>query len=95
MVLHATSQGVEDSRPNMDVGGQSRNVCPYLINAADAAEFLGVSKAQFYRKHKAGLIPLPLRLGGSVRWRVNELKAWVDAGMPNRQTWLTMNGGGA
>lgn len=70
-------------------------VTPSLITSDDAAAMLGVSRAHFYRMHKAGRIPLPVRLGGSVRWRVNELKAWIDAGMPNRQAWKLMNGGGA
>lgn len=64
-----------------------------LVDALEASELLGISRAHFYRMHNAGRIPLPIRLGGSVRWRVSELVAWVNAGMPNRQKWQAMTGG--
>lgn len=64
-----------------------------LVDALEASKLLGVSRAHFYRMHNAGRVPLPVRLGGSVRWRVSELAAWVDAGMPNRQKWQSMAGG--
>lgn len=63
-----------------------------LVTAGEAASSLGVSKAHFYRMHNAGRIPLPVRLGGAVRWRRAELLAWIDAGMPSRQQWLAMSG---
>jgi excisionase family DNA binding protein len=59
----------------------------------EAAKQLGVSRAHFYRMHNAGRIPLPLRLGGAVRWRQDELEAWVAAGMPDRRRWLAQKGG--
>ncbi len=74
-----------DDRKGGPLGGQR-----LVVKAAEAAALLGVSRAQFYRKHKAGLVPLPVRLGGSVRWRLDELQAWVAAGMPCRQHWLAM-----
>lgn len=68
---------------------------PALLNAISAAKFLGISRAHLYRLHNAGKIPLPVRLGGSVRWRFKELAAWIEAGMPNRSRWQDMNGGAA
>ncbi|MBL4701842.1 MAG: helix-turn-helix domain-containing protein [Phycisphaeraceae bacterium] len=70
----------------------SNNVTVQLVTALKAAELLGISRAHFYRMHNAGRVPLPIRLGGSVRWRVSELVAWVEAGMPNRQKWQSMTG---
>ena len=32
-------------------------------------------------------IPKPVRLGRRVVWRVEELKAWVDAGCPPLHKW--------
>lgn len=64
--------------------------CHLLLTAADAAALLSVSKAHWYRMHNAGRIPLPVRLGGAVRWRTDELRAWVAAGLPNRQRWESM-----
>ena len=65
-----------------------------LLTASEAARWLGISRAHFYRMHNAGKIPLPVRLGGSVRWRVDELRAWVAAGMPHRGRWATERGNG-
>ncbi len=35
----------------------------------------------------AGKLPAPVRIGGRVVWRVNEIRAWLDAGAPDRETW--------
>jgi len=64
-----------------------------LVTAKMAAGLLGISRAHFYRMHSAGKIPLPVRLGGCVRWRVDELLAWIEAGMPSRQRWQALKGG--
>lgn len=60
---------------------------PILVDANDAAAMLGVSRAHFYRMRAAGQVPLPVRLGKAVRWRVEELQEWVDAGCPGRSKW--------
>ena len=68
-----------------------------LVTAPEAAELLGVSRAHLYRMQRAGRFPAPVRLGGSVRWRVDELREWVEAGMPTRARWAASNwpdGGG-
>ena len=64
-----------------------------LITGVEAAATLGVSRAHFYRMHNQGKVPMPVRLGGSVRWRVEELRAWIAAGMPSRREWNAMQGG--
>lgn len=63
-----------------------------LLRADAAAELLGISKAHFYRMHNAGKVPMPVRLGGSVRWRRAELESWIAVGMPSRSKWLAMLG---
>ncbi|WP_439623995.1 helix-turn-helix transcriptional regulator [Gemmata sp.] len=35
----------------------------------------------------AGKLPAPVRIGGRVVWRVSEIRAWLDAGAPDRETW--------
>lgn len=37
----------------------------------------------------AGKIPQPIRVGRSTLWRYLELRAWVNAGCPDRETWET------
>jgi predicted DNA-binding transcriptional regulator AlpA len=60
---------------------------PLLVRAAAAARLCGVSRATWHRLAAAGRTPAPLRLGGSVLWRVEELTAWCHAGCPDRRTW--------
>jgi predicted DNA-binding transcriptional regulator AlpA len=35
----------------------------------------------------AGKLPAPLRISGRVLWRVDEIRAWLTAGAPDRETW--------
>jgi predicted DNA-binding transcriptional regulator AlpA len=35
----------------------------------------------------AGKLPAPIRVGGRVLWRVAEIRAWLDAGAPDRAAW--------
>jgi predicted DNA-binding transcriptional regulator AlpA len=58
------------------------------VTARDAARLLGICRAQLYRLHSSGRMPRPVYLGGRApRWCVEELRAWLDAGCPDRQTW--------
>jgi predicted DNA-binding transcriptional regulator AlpA len=58
------------------------------VDARGAAALLGISRAQFYRLHSAGRLPLPVYLGTRApRWIVQELRDWLTAGCPDRQTW--------
>jgi predicted DNA-binding transcriptional regulator AlpA len=67
---------------------------PLLLNAEQTGLVLGISRSKLYQMHNAGLLPLPVSLGGCVRWDVNELREWLSARdlktglLPNRQQWL-------
>jgi predicted DNA-binding transcriptional regulator AlpA len=72
---------------------ETQTIEPLLVNAATAAKLLSVSRSKFYSMHAAGLVPMPIVLGGSVRWDVeNDLRPWVKAGCPSRQRWEAMKG---
>ena len=58
-----------------------------LLTADGAAQVLGLSRSAFYRLHSSGRVPQPVRLGGAVRWRAEELRAWVRAACPPRARW--------
>jgi excisionase family DNA binding protein len=62
-----------------------------VFRAGEAAEFLGVSRATFYRLDKKGGTPRPVHIGGPRRWRIDELRRWVAAGCPPRDRWEEMN----
>ena len=64
---------------------------PILISAREAAALLGIGRRTFYRLHSSGRVPLPVRLGGVVRWRLEELQRWTQAGCPSRGKWAEDN----
>jgi predicted DNA-binding transcriptional regulator AlpA len=63
---------------------------PLLLAAAEAARLCGVSEASWYRLKAAGKLPAPVKLGGRVLWRREELCRWCAAGCPDLRTWQAM-----
>jgi excisionase family DNA binding protein len=53
---------------------------PLLITARKLAQLLGVSTRTLWRLRSAGQLPKPMRLGGAVRWRFDEVRAWIAGG---------------
>ena len=60
-------------------GRRNGEITALLLNDYAAAEFLGVSRATFWRRVADGTLPKPVRLGGATRWRRDALMAAVDA----------------
>jgi predicted DNA-binding transcriptional regulator AlpA len=61
-----------------------------LIGIGSLSRMLDMSTRTIRRKHSAGQIPRPLRISGAVRWSVDEVRAWVRRGCPDRATWEAM-----
>ena len=61
-----------------------------LWDAATLAHALDVSVPTIWRRTADGKLPRPVRLGGAVRWRADEVRRWLDAGCPDRATWEAM-----
>lgn len=57
-----------------------------LIRAQELASLLNVSVRTVWRLQSGGSIPQPIRLGGVVRWRLDEVRDWISRGCPNPQT---------
>jgi len=55
---------------------------PLLINADELAVLLGMSARTIWRMLSTGKLIEPLRLGGSTRWRLEEVRQWIDEGCP-------------
>ncbi len=53
---------------------------PALITAVDFATMLKVSVRTLWRLRSAGHVPEPVRLGGAIRWRLDEVKNWIAGG---------------
>jgi predicted DNA-binding transcriptional regulator AlpA len=62
-------------------------VAPLLVDASVLAALLNVSLRHIHRLDALGQVPEPIRLGRSVRWNGEEIKAWVAAGAPPRSRW--------
>ena len=53
-----------------------------LLTAGDLARRLRVSIRQVRKLHAEALLPTPVRIGRSVRWRSGEFAEWIAAGCP-------------
>jgi predicted DNA-binding transcriptional regulator AlpA len=60
---------------------------PLLIDAKGAAALCGICRTTWLSLCSAGKTPEPIRLGRRVLWRLDELRAWLDAGCPARHNW--------
>jgi predicted DNA-binding transcriptional regulator AlpA len=58
-----------------------------LLTAKQLGRLLGLSERTIRRHDAAGLVPRPLSIGGAVRWRADEIDAWIKAGCPKRLDW--------
>jgi excisionase family DNA binding protein len=63
-----------------------------LLRAAEVASALGIGKRHLAALNSSGRLPRPIRLGRAVRWRADEIRAWLAAGAPSRDRWEQMGG---
>jgi predicted DNA-binding transcriptional regulator AlpA len=70
------------ANPNITESSQ-----PLLIDAKTVARMLGRCERSLWRDDEVGRIPRPVEIGGSKRWRLEELCQWVRAGCPPREVW--------
>ena len=66
---------------------------PLLISVRDLAKILKVSPRSVWRLLSAGQIVPPVRIGGSVRWRYQEVAEWIESGCPSVSSHSTRQGG--
>jgi prophage regulatory protein len=55
---------------------------PLMLTAAQLARMLQVSTRTLWRMCSGGRLPNPLRIGGTVRWSLAEIKNWIAGGCP-------------
>jgi len=58
-----------------------------LIDVDDLAKMMSVSKRTALRMDSSGKLPAPVRPCRNRRWRVSELRDWVNFGCPPRVKW--------
>jgi len=65
------------------------------VDIADAARLLSISPSHLFALRRAGRFgPKPIKLGRSCRFRVDELRQWLEAGCPSAAVWRPAKGGG-
>ncbi|HEX4610151.1 MAG TPA: helix-turn-helix domain-containing protein [Urbifossiella sp.] len=69
-------------------------VTSLVVDAKALAALLGVGVRTVRTWDAGGKLPKPVRLGGRVVWRLDEVRAWLDADAPDRATWATMRAAG-
>jgi excisionase family DNA binding protein len=63
---------------------------PVLITVKETAALLGITSRHFNALRSEGKIgPQCVRLGACIRFRRDEISAWIAAGAPDVQTWKT------
>jgi excisionase family DNA binding protein len=55
---------------------------PLLISVAEVARMLSISPRTVWRLLSTGKIIRPIRLGGAVRWRYDDVVRWIEDGCP-------------
>lgn len=58
----------------------SIDAAPLLIGVEELARMIGVSERTLWRLVSSGRVPAPVRIGRSTRWRLAEIREWIDRG---------------
>lgn len=58
-----------------------------LLDIRTVAERLGCSPRHVRRLAERGAMPAPVKLGGLVRWRADDIRRWVADGCPRVRDW--------
>ncbi|MDE2507821.1 MAG: helix-turn-helix domain-containing protein [Planctomycetota bacterium] len=53
-----------------------------LLNADEVAAMLNISERTLWRLLSAGKVPKPVRFGRSTRWRLSDVREWIEEGCP-------------
>ncbi len=64
-----------------------RKLSPLVADAKRLAKLLTSGLRTIRTWDAAGKLPMPIRLGGRVLWIVDEIRDWLAAGAPDRDTW--------
>jgi predicted DNA-binding transcriptional regulator AlpA len=67
-----------------------RPLSPLVVDARRLAKLLCAGVRTVRTWDASGKLPAPIRIGGRVVWRVNEIRAWLAAGAPDRETWAAV-----
>jgi predicted DNA-binding transcriptional regulator AlpA len=66
---------------------QCEKNAPRLITAEVLASWMQISKRTLQRYLLTGKVLRPMRIGRGLRWRVDEVRKWIDSGCPSMLDW--------
>lgn len=55
-----------------------------LVDAKETAKLLNVSPRKLWGMYNSQQMPAPMRIGRTLRWSIEALKKWIEAGCPNQ-----------
>jgi excisionase family DNA binding protein len=55
---------------------------PLLVTAREVSLLLRVSLRTLWRLRSAGDVPAPIKVGAHVRWRLQDVREWIENGCP-------------
>ncbi|WP_010585821.1 helix-turn-helix transcriptional regulator [Schlesneria paludicola] len=53
-----------------------------LLTSKETATLLRVSERTLYSMHTTGQMPPPIRIGAAIRWSLDAVQKWIEAGCP-------------
>lgn len=87
MCIKRNSQPNPQNTDSMKYGQPPDSLNVHLVSAQEAAAICGIALRTWWTWDAAGFVPRPVRIGGSTRWRYDELQHWIAAGCPRRDEW--------
>lgn len=87
----SSARAAADAR---SVGHPHPRIHPLLVDAAAAAEACDLCERTWRSLDAQGLVPEPLKIGRRRLWSVEDLRAWVRFGAPNRERFEQYRGSG-
>lgn len=55
---------------------------PLAVTDKEAARMLSIGASTLRQHAKEGKLPAPIRIGGATRWRVADLRRWLESSCP-------------
>ena len=56
-----------------------------LLTVKEVAAMLSLEKRSVHRMNKLGQICPPIKVGGSVRWRLSDIEKWIELGCCSKE----------
>ena len=63
-----------------------------LLSAKEFAKMISLSFRQVHRLNSCGKIPKPVKIGGALRWKREDIELWIAMQCPDRQTFEAQKG---